>query len=42
MQAPVVRDEFWAELARVPQTECAFEAQSAIFRDWRADPRFAP
>jgi hypothetical protein len=37
---PEVRDEFYAELARLPETEEAFEAQRAIFRQWRTDPRF--
>ena len=41
-QAPVVRDEFWAETARIPATTEAFEAQKAIFRAWRADSRFEP
>ena len=38
-QLPVVRDEFWAEAARVPHTAEAFEAQKAVFRTWRADFR---
>lgn len=41
-QAPSVRDEFWAEVARMPETESAFEVQKAILRAWRADPRFEP
>ena len=35
-----VRDEFWALLARLPETESEFEAQRATLRQWRADPRF--
>lgn len=38
--APVVREEFYAELGRLPETVQAFEAQRAIFRQWRSDPRF--
>ena len=33
-------DEFYAELARLPETAEAYEAQKAIFRQWRSDPRF--
>lgn len=39
-EAPAVRDQFYAELARVPDTEEAFDAQQATYRQWRADPRF--
>jgi hypothetical protein len=39
---PEVRDEFWAEAARLPKDLEAFEAQKALFRAWRADPRFEP
>jgi hypothetical protein len=39
---PEVRDEFYAEAAQLPKTEEAFEAQKAIFRTWRSDPRFEP
>jgi hypothetical protein len=39
-QLPEVRDEFYAELGKLPETEEAFEAQRAIFRQWRTDPRF--
>lgn len=39
---PEVRSEFYAEAARLPETEEAFEAQKAIFRTWRSDPRFEP
>jgi hypothetical protein len=39
---PEVRDEFWAEAARLPEDLEAFEAQKALFRAWRADPRFEP
>jgi hypothetical protein len=39
-QPPEVSDQFYAELARLPDTEGAFEAQKAIFRQWRNDPRF--
>jgi hypothetical protein len=41
-QVPTVRDEFWAEAARLPDTMEAFEAQKAIFRIWRSDARFEP
>jgi hypothetical protein len=41
-QLPEVRDEFYAEAARFPESEEAFEAQKAIFRNWRGDPRFEP
>jgi hypothetical protein len=41
-QPPAVRDEFWAEAARLPETQEAFEAQRATFRTWRNDPRFEP
>jgi hypothetical protein len=37
-----VSDEFYAELARLPETVEAFEAQKGIFRQWRSDPRFEP
>jgi len=39
---PPVRDEFWAEASRVPETEEELEAQKVIFRAWRCDPRFEP
>ena len=41
-QPPEVRDEFYAELARLPETVEAYEAQKAIFRTWRSDTRFEP
>jgi hypothetical protein len=41
-QPPAVRDEFYSEAARLPETEEAFEAQKAVFRAWRGDQRFAP
>jgi|ERR1022692_4327251 hypothetical protein len=41
-QVPEVRDEFYAELARLPETEEAYELQKVIFRQWRNDPRFEP
>ncbi len=41
-QVPAVRDEFWAEAARLPDTPDAFEEQKAVFRQWRGDPRFEP
>lgn len=41
-QVPEVRDEFYAEAARLPESEEAFEAQKALFRNWRSDPRFEP
>jgi len=41
-QKPAVSDEFYAELARLPETVEAYEAQKAIFRAWRSDPRFEP
>lgn len=37
---PDVRDQFYAEGGRFPETEPEFEAQKEIFRAWRADPRF--
>jgi hypothetical protein len=37
---PAVRDEFYAESARLPETEEAFEAQKGLFRSWRNEPRF--
>ncbi len=37
---PGVRDQFYAEGSRFPETESKFEAQKQIFRAWRADPRF--
>lgn len=39
---PDVRDEFYAEAARLPETAEALEAQKAIFRTWRNDPLFEP
>jgi hypothetical protein len=39
-EAPMVRDAFWAEVARLPEDESAFESQRATFHAWRADPRF--
>lgn len=41
-QPPEVSDEFYAELGRLPETVGAYEAQKAIFRQWRSDPRFEP
>jgi hypothetical protein len=41
-QPPEVRDEFYAEVSRLPETVEAFEAQEAIFCQWRCDPRFQP
>jgi len=41
-EKPSVSDEFYAELARLPETLEAYEAQKAIFRQWRSDPRFEP
>lgn len=41
-QAPEVREEFYAETARLPETEEAFQAQKALFQQWRKDPRFEP
>jgi hypothetical protein len=41
-QPPAVRNEFYNEAARLPETEEAFEAQKAVFRAWRSDRRFAP
>ncbi|HET6572833.1 MAG TPA: hypothetical protein VFG68_04465 [Fimbriiglobus sp.] len=38
--AAEVRDQFYAELARAPETAEAFAAQQATYRRWRADPRF--
>jgi hypothetical protein len=37
---PAVRDEFWAEAVKMPETEEALERQRAVFRKWRSDPRF--
>jgi hypothetical protein len=37
-----VGDEFYAEAARLPDTEEAFEAQKTVFRNWRNDQRFEP
>lgn len=39
---PEVRDQFYTEAVRLPETEEDFEAQKAIFRTWRSDPRFEP
>ena len=39
---PDVRNEFYAEAARLTETEEDFEAQKALFREWRNDPRFEP
>ena len=39
---PVIRDEFWTEAARLPETEVDFEGQKTLFRAWRNDPRFEP
>lgn len=39
---PEVRREFYAEAARLPETEKDFEAQKVLFRRWRDDPRFQP
>ncbi len=41
-QLPSVRDEFYAEAARLPETEHDLEVQRAVFRSWRCDPRFEP
>jgi hypothetical protein len=41
-EKPSVSDEFYAELARLPETVEAYEAQKAIFRQWRSDARFEP
>jgi hypothetical protein len=41
-QPPAVRDEFYGEAVRLPETEEAFAAQQATFRAWRSDPRFEP
>lgn len=41
-QLPEVREEFYAEAARLPETEEAYTAQRAIFQNWRNDPRFEP
>jgi hypothetical protein len=37
---PEVREEFYAEAARLPETEEGFQTQKAIFQNWRNDPRF--
>ena len=37
---PAIRDEFYAEAARLPETQEAFDAQKGLFRTWRSDPRF--
>ena len=39
-QTPAVRDEFWAEFSRLPDTQERLDAQKAIFRRWRDDPQF--
>jgi hypothetical protein len=39
---PEVRDQFWRESARLPESEVEFESQRAIFRIWRSDERFKP
>jgi hypothetical protein len=39
---PETRDEFYAEAARSPETEAAFQNQKTLFRNWRNDPRFEP
>jgi len=39
---PQVRDEFWAEASRVPQTQEDLDSQKTIFRRWRSDDRFQP
>ena len=39
---PEVRSEFYAEAARLPETEHEFEAQKELFRRWRKEPRFEP
>lgn len=41
-QTPEVREEFYAEAARLPETEEAFRTQKALFQKWRKDPRFEP
>src|SRR5580700_6901533 len=41
-QPPQVRDEFWAEASRLPETEEALDAQKAVFRSWRCEARFEP
>ena len=38
--APPVRDEFWAEVGRLPESAEAYEIQQRTFGNWRADPRF--
>jgi hypothetical protein len=37
---PAVREAFWAEASRFPETEEELEAQKVIFRTWRSDPYF--
>lgn len=39
---PEIRPEFYAEAARLPETEADFQAQQAVFRRWRDDSRFEP
>lgn len=39
-QLPEVRDQFYAEAARLPQTQEDFDAQKEILRSWRSDSRF--
>jgi hypothetical protein len=41
-QVPEVREEFYVEAARLPDSAEALEAQKDIFRNWRKDPRFEP
>src|SRR5947207_13980138 len=41
-QPPAVRDQFYAEAGRLPETEEAFKTQIDTFRAWRNDPQFEP
>jgi len=41
-QTPAVRDVFWTEVRRLPDSPEAFESQKSVFRKWRGDPGFQP
>ena len=41
-QPTTVRDQFYAEAGRLPETEEAFKSQLGTFRAWRNDSQFEP
>ncbi len=41
-KAAALRDQFYAEAARFPDTEAGFATQKELYRQWRADSAFEP